>query len=115
VEPINPEIHPPVIPLLYIDPIGAPSWVTPIVGSQSGEQMTLRNYRPAGRYALAFGQGTVTIELEVNDRADAFAQAQKLVKEGRPATLYEDGVSLGQISYSAAGFWTVSGEGALIA
>lgn len=85
------------------------------MGSQSGEQMNLQNYRPAGRYALAFGQGAITVSLAVHDRADAFAQAQKLVKEGRPATLYEDGVSLGQISYSAAGFWTVSEEGSLVA
>ena len=85
------------------------------MGSQSGENMNLHNYRPAGRYALAFGQGAITVELDVYDRADAFAQAQKLVKEGRPATLYEDGLSLGQISYSAAGFWTVSEEGSLVA
>ena len=85
------------------------------MGSLSGEQMSLRNYRPGGRYVLTFGQGAISIDLEVHDRADAFAQAQKLVKEGRPATLYEDGVSLGQISYSAAGFWTVSEEGALVA
>ena len=77
--------------------------------------MNSHNYRPAGRYALAFGQGAITVELDVHDRADAFAQAQKLVKEGRPATLYENGLSLGQISYSAAGFWTVSEEGTLVA
>jgi hypothetical protein len=77
--------------------------------------MKPQNYRPAGRYTLAFGQGAIAVELDVLDRADAFAQTQKLVKEGRPATLYEDGLSLGQISYSAAGFWTVSGEGALVA
>jgi hypothetical protein len=77
--------------------------------------MNLQTYRPAGRYALGFGDGAITVELDVFDRADAFAQAQKLVKEGRPATLYEDGASLGQISYSAAGFWTVSGEGSKVA
>jgi hypothetical protein len=77
--------------------------------------MNLQDYRPASRYALAFGQGAITVELDVHDRADAFAQAQKLVKEGRPATLYEDGVALGQISYSAAGFWTVAQEGSRVA
>ena len=51
----------------------------------------------------------------MHDRADALAQAQKLVKEGRPATLFEDGVPLAQLSYSAAGFWTVSEDGARVA
>jgi hypothetical protein len=74
-----------------------------------------KDFRPRARYALSFGRGSVTVELEVDDRADAFAQAQKLVREGRPATLYEDGVALGQISYSPAGFWTVSEEGSLVA
>lgn len=77
--------------------------------------MGRKEYRPASRYALAFGEGAITVELDVYDRADAFAQAQKLVKEGRPATLFEDGVPLGQISYSAAGFWTVSEKGARVA
>ena len=57
----------------------------------------------------------ITVELDVLDRADALAQAQKLVKAGRPATLYEDGVPLGQISYSPAGFWTVSEDGSRVA
>jgi hypothetical protein len=70
-----------------------------------------KDFRPRARYALSFGRGSVSVELEVDDRADAFAQAQKLVREGRPATLYKDGVALGQISYSPAGFWTVSEEG----
>jgi hypothetical protein len=77
--------------------------------------MNLQKYRPASRYALAFGQGAITVDLEVHDRADAFAQAQKLVKEGRPATLFEDGEPLAQISYSPAGFWTVSEDGARVA
>lgn len=77
--------------------------------------MNLASYRPASRFTLTFGQGAITVALDVHDRADAFAQAQKLVKEGRPATLYEDGLSLGQISYSAAGFWTVSEEGSRVA
>jgi len=79
-----------------------------------GAQMT-DDYRPQGRYKLAFGRDAITVELDVHDRADALAQAQKLVKEGRPATLYEDGVPLGQISYSSAGFWTVSEEGSRVA
>ena len=73
------------------------------------------DYRPLGRYKLAFGRDAITVDLEVVDRADALAQAQKLVKVGRPATLYEDGVPLGQISYSPAGFWTVSEEGSRVA
>ena len=77
--------------------------------------MSRKQYRPAVRYALAFGHGAITVELEVHDRADAFAQAQKLVKEGRPATLFEDGEPLAQISYSPAGFWTVSEHGARVA
>ena len=77
--------------------------------------MNLQKYRPASRYALAFGQGAITVDLDVHDRAEAFAQARKLVKVGRPATLYEDGLSLGQISYSAAGFWIVSEQGTLVA
>ena len=74
-----------------------------------------QDYRPAGRYALVFGSGAISVELDVHDRADAFAQAQKLVKEGRPATLLEDGVPLAQISYSPAGFWTVSAGGSRVA
>jgi hypothetical protein len=77
--------------------------------------MNLMQYKPPARYALSFGEGAITVELEVHDRADAFAQAQRLVKEGRPATLYEDGVALGQISYSPAGFWTVAQEGSRVA
>ena len=79
-----------------------------------GAHMT-DDYRPQGRYTLAFGHDAITVELDVIDRADALAQAQKLVKVGRPATLYEDGVPLGQISYSPAGFWTVSEEGSRVA
>ncbi len=80
-----------------------------------GRKMNLQTYRPAARYALAFGQGAVTIELEADDRAAAFAQARKLVKADRPATLFEDGVALGRISYSDAGFWTVSEDGSKVA
>ena len=86
----------------------------PATGIEVGACMT-EDYRPRGRYKLAFGNDTIAVELDVIDRADALAQAQKLVKVGRPATLYEDGVPLGQISYSPAGFWTVSGEGSRIA
>ena len=77
--------------------------------------MNHMTYRPDARYALSFGDGAITVDITAVDRADAFAQAQKLVKERRPATLYEDGVALGQISYSAAGFWTVSEEGTRVA
>jgi hypothetical protein len=70
---------------------------------------------PPGRYKLAFGQDAITIELEAQDRATALAQAQRLVKQGRPATLYESGVPLAQISYSPAGFWTVAPRGTLVA
>ena len=64
--------------------------------------------RLAGRYALAFGQGAVSVELEASDRAGAFVTAQRLVKDGRPATLFENGVPLASLSYSPEGFWTVS-------
>ena len=77
--------------------------------------MGRKDRRQACRYALVFGQGAISVELDVHDRADAFAQAQKLVRQGRPATLFEDGVPLGQISYSPAGFWTVSGHGSRVA
>ena len=77
--------------------------------------MNLMKFKPEARYALSFGDGAVTAEIAAHDRADAFAQAQKLVKEGRPATLYEDGECLGQISYSPAGFWTVSEKGSRVA
>lgn len=73
------------------------------------------SYRPHGRYKLAFGQDAISVELDVLDRADALAQAQKLVKVGRPATLYEDDRPLAQLSYSPAGFWTVSEEGSRVA
>ena len=79
-----------------------------------GAQM-IEDYRPRGHYKLAFGHDSITVELEAHDRADALAQAQKLVKVGRPATLLEDDVPLGQISYSPAGFWTVSEDGARVA
>lgn len=68
-----------------------------------------------GRYALAFGDGAITVALEAPDRATAFETAQRLVKDDRPATLYEDGVALGQISYSPAGFWTVAAQGSRVA
>src|SRR5690348_2702073 len=71
--------------------------------------------RPAARYALSFSRGAISVDLDVFDRADAFAHAQRLVKDGRPATLFEDGVPLAQISYSPAGFWTVSEEGTRVA
>ena len=75
-----------------------------------------QDYRPVGRYTLVFGEGAISVELvDVHDRADALAQAQKLVKEGRPATLFEDGVALAQISYSPSGFWTVSSGGSRVA
>ena len=64
--------------------------------------------RQAGRYALAFGRGAVSVELEAMDRASAFVTAQRLVKDGRPATLLEDGHPLASLSYSPEGFWTVS-------
>nr|WP_166178134.1 hypothetical protein [Altererythrobacter segetis] len=64
--------------------------------------------RLAGRYALAFGNGAVSVELEASDRAGAFVTAQRIVKDGRPATLLEDGVPLASLSYSPEGFWTVS-------
>ena len=70
--------------------------------------MGRNTHRPSGRYALAFGEGAVTVELEAPDRASAFESAQRLVKEDRPATLLEDGVALAQIGYSPAGFWTIS-------
>lgn len=73
--------------------------------------MRRKNYLPPARYALVFGDGAVSVEIDVYDRADAFARAQKLVKEDRPATLYEDGVPLAQIGYSPSGFWTVSACG----
>lgn len=74
-----------------------------------------QDYRPAGRYTLVFGEGAISVELDVHDRADALAQAQKLVKEDRPATLFEDGTPLAQISYSPSGFWTVSSGGSRVA
>jgi len=64
--------------------------------------------RLTGRYALAFGEGAISAELEAADRATAFATAQRLVRDGRPATLLEDGVALATLSYSPEGFWTVS-------
>jgi hypothetical protein len=73
--------------------------------------MGRENYRPPARYALEFGQGAIRTEIDAFDRADAFAQAQKLVKHGRPATLYEDGEPLAEIGYAPSGFWTVSTQG----
>jgi hypothetical protein len=62
----------------------------------------------ASRYALAFGEGAISVELEASDRASAFETAQRLVKDGRPATLLESGIPLASLSYSPEGFWTVS-------
>jgi hypothetical protein len=70
--------------------------------------MNRQERRPAGNYALAFGEGAVSVELEAPDRASAFVTAQRLVKDGRPATLLENGVPLASLSYSPEGFWTVS-------
>lgn len=64
--------------------------------------------RLAGRFALTFGDGAVSVELEAADRASAFVTAQRLVKDGRPATLLEDGLPLASLSYSPEGFWTLS-------
>jgi hypothetical protein len=64
--------------------------------------------RLAGHFALAFGEGAVSVDLEAPDRASAFATAQRLVKDGRPATLLEDGLPIASLSYSPEGFWTVS-------
>jgi hypothetical protein len=65
-------------------------------------------HRPQGRYSLAFAQGAISVELEAPDRASAFETAQRLVRDGRPATLLENGVALASLSYSPEGFWTVS-------
>ena len=70
--------------------------------------MNRQERRPAGNYVLAFGEGAVSVELEAPDRASAFVTAQRLVKDGRPATLLENGVPLASLSYSPEGFWTVS-------
>lgn len=64
--------------------------------------------RLADRYALAFGEGSISVELEAPDRASAFETAQRLVRDGRPATLFENGAALASLSYSPEGFWTVS-------
>jgi len=77
--------------------------------------MTRNDHRPAGRYALGFGDGAITVDLEAPDRATAFETAQRLVKDDRPATLYEDGEPLARIAYSPAGFWTVSEQGSRVA
>jgi hypothetical protein len=74
-----------------------------------------RNTQTMTRYALAFADGAISAELEAPDRATAFATAQRLVKEGRPATLLEDGRPLAQIQYSPAGFWTISEQPARVA
>ncbi|MGZ3235520.1 MAG: hypothetical protein ACXU68_12070 [Croceibacterium sp.] len=67
------------------------------------------------RYALAFGEGAISVELEAPDRASAFETAQRLVKDGRPATLFEDGVALARIGYSASGYWTISDQSSRVA
>jgi hypothetical protein len=71
--------------------------------------------RLGGRYGLAFADGAISVALEAPDRASAFETAQRLVKDGRPATLYEDGAPLATLSYSPEGFWTVSEAGAAAA
>jgi hypothetical protein len=73
-----------------------------------GIRMTVHDHRFSGRYALAFGEGAISVEIEAPDRASAFETAQRLVKDGRPATLLEDGAPLASLSYSPEGFWTVS-------
>jgi hypothetical protein len=73
-----------------------------------GMDMGRKQYRMDGRYALAFAEGAISVALEAPDRASAFETAQRLVKDGRPATLYEDGAPLATLSYSPEGFWTVS-------
>ena len=64
--------------------------------------------RRPDEYSLAFGDGSVSVELEAADRASAFETAQRLARDGRPATLLENGVPLASLSYSPEGFWTVS-------
>ncbi len=70
--------------------------------------MRRTSHRPAGRYGLAFGDGAISVELEAPDRASAFETAQRLVRDGRPATLFENGAPIASLSYSPEGFWTVS-------
>jgi hypothetical protein len=70
--------------------------------------MGRKQNRLGERYALAFANGAISVSLEAPDRASAFETAQRLVKDGRPATLYEDGAPLATLSYSPEGFWTVS-------
>jgi hypothetical protein len=96
---------------IYRPSIGPP-WVSPDRGIATETVMGRNQHRAAGRYELAFGQGTVSVVLEAPDRASAFETAQRLVKDGRPATLYEDGAKLATLSYSPEGFWTVSDVGA---
>ncbi len=69
--------------------------------------MSRKGHRP-DEYSLAFGEGAISVALEAADRASAFETAQRLVKDGRPATLLENGVPLANLSYSPEGFWTVS-------
>ena len=63
---------------------------------------------PAREYALVFDGDGIRVTLQAGDRAEAFAQAKRLVQEGRPATLLEDGEPLATLSYSAAGFWKIA-------
>jgi len=63
----------------------------------------VEEYRTAGRYALAFAEDAITVELDAWDRASAFATAQRLVKQGRSATLLEDARS--PSSTSRGGRW----------
>jgi hypothetical protein len=67
-----------------------------------------RKGRRLDEYSLAFAEGAISVALEAPDRASAFETAQRLVKDGRPATLLENGVPLANLSYSPEGFWTVS-------
>ena len=77
--------------------------------------MNRNRHPPHARYALAFGEGGVSVELEAPDRASAFVAAQRLVKDGRPATLLEDGVALARIGYSPSGYWTISDQSSRVA
>ncbi len=59
-------------------------------------------------YCLEFADGSIAVELEAWDRASAFATAQRLVKQGRPATLLENGQAIASLSFSPEGYWSVS-------
>ena len=70
--------------------------------------MGRENFRPPARYALGFDRQDALLEIDAFDSGEAFARAQKLVSAEGAAVLYEDGVPLARIGYSASGFWTVS-------